>query len=456
MVLAGIMIIPGTIFGKDIKLLVNNQEVKTQVAPLKENGSTLVPLKVVAEVLGAKVNYDSKNQQITIISQDRTIKLQIGHKIATVNGTKCEIPIPARIINGTTMVPIRFVAEQLDCTTGWDVENNAVMINSMSPGASTSRVKSEIQVPEEYLQDAVNVLKNRISFSNDIEIFTLYAFMNYTGYNEENNPVGFSKVRKSVLQDLKAMNLNLKDNNYYTNKKVGWGEYEEALKCMTEAPNFTYGKEVSSKALEDLPEHLAEFYKEAKIESLYEKYQTDYEKEQEKYKSEVYEAIAKMNYYLKIDNNKVEPFAININMLNAYWRGSRVESVYYHDNMPIILAGPTEKANISLMVHEHLHSIITPIVNQLTKEIDQLSYLRKEVPKGSQADGYGSWESIVDESIIRGIEGKAANDDAKDIAKSGYNQGFILAQYFYERFDEFASYEGSLEDFIKKLIVEYK
>ena len=469
-ILVGLMM-PTVVFGQHIKLVVNNQEVKTGVAPFKKEGTTMVPLKVIADELDAKVEFDSKNQKVIVAKDNKLIVLPINQKMATVDGKQYDLPVAAQIINGTTMVPVKFVAEHLDCTTGWDYKSNTVLIATKNVVDNNKRSDkdiekeqnivgiSEIQPPKEYMDEAVKELAKKISFTTDIEVFTLYAFMNYTGYTDENNKAGFSPVRKAVLEDLNAMNLDLKDNEYYKNKEIKYSDYRKALLYMSKAPNFEYGKSLPNylKELKDLPEHLEEFYKEANIEGLYKKYEKEYQQEQDKYKELVCPAIAKMNYYLNVDNREVESFAININLLDAYWRGSGLGSgEYYYNKKTMILTGPSDEPNISNIVHEYLHGIITPITNKLEKEIGKLSYLRKDVPLNSQADGYGDWRSIVGESIIRGIAGKAINDDAKDIAQSGYDEGFILSLYFYERFDEFETYDGSLEDFIKKLIIEYK
>ena len=79
-------------------------------------------------------------------------------------------------------------------------------------------------------------LNNKIKYINDIRIFTLFSFMNYTGYDEENRV--FSETRKSVRSELKDMNLDLKDNNYYENKGVQVHYYVHALKHLGNPPDF--------------------------------------------------------------------------------------------------------------------------------------------------------------------------------------------------------------------------
>ena len=56
------------------------------------------------------------------------IILQIGNTTATAYGKQTVLDAAPVIINGRTMVPIRFIAENLDCTVDWDAQNKVVTI----------------------------------------------------------------------------------------------------------------------------------------------------------------------------------------------------------------------------------------------------------------------------------------------------------------------------------------
>ena len=113
----------------------------------------------------------------------------------------------------------------------------------------------------------------------DIRTFTLYAFMNYTGY-DNNNGHQIKGVRMQLREDLAAMDLQLSEPNYFSKKNIADQYYEQAMRSMGDAPDFHY---ISSQGyihehLRDLPEILAEFYVAANIPALYEKYRSQYEK----------------------------------------------------------------------------------------------------------------------------------------------------------------------------------
>lgn len=103
-----------------------------KVEPQIINGRTMVPMRKIFETLGATVEWDGENRIVTGTKEDTEIKLQIGSNIATktVSGeTKnIELDVTPTIVDGRTLVPVRFIAESLDKTVGWDSDNRTVVI----------------------------------------------------------------------------------------------------------------------------------------------------------------------------------------------------------------------------------------------------------------------------------------------------------------------------------------
>lgn len=83
-----------------------------------ENGRTMVPIRVISEHFGADVAWNGAEGKVTIKNGDVEITLTIDKAVATVNGAEKALDAPAVIINGRTMVPLRFISEAL----GKDVE----------------------------------------------------------------------------------------------------------------------------------------------------------------------------------------------------------------------------------------------------------------------------------------------------------------------------------------------
>lgn len=117
------------------KVVVNGNPVMfSGQGPIESQGRVLVPLRGVLEQLGAYVNYDSARREVKATRNQSQIELPIGSRTATVNGRRVTLDVPARIVNGSTMVPLRFVAESLGAQVNYDNATNTVAINSGSSG----------------------------------------------------------------------------------------------------------------------------------------------------------------------------------------------------------------------------------------------------------------------------------------------------------------------------------
>lgn len=106
----------------------NHTELMNDVAPVIKNDRTMLPIRVVAESLGAKVVWSEPNQSVTITMDDKEIVIYVGQPFALVEGNPVELDSPAFIANDRTYLPMRFVAENLGATVTWDGVNQTVTI----------------------------------------------------------------------------------------------------------------------------------------------------------------------------------------------------------------------------------------------------------------------------------------------------------------------------------------
>ncbi|HCU07973.1 MAG TPA: hypothetical protein DF480_03220 [Clostridiales bacterium] len=97
---------------------------------IDDNDRTMMPVRFIAERLGAAVEWNGQTNQVTIRSGDRTIVMTIGSKTYTVNGVVHTMDTEPIIVQGwnRTVVPIRFVSEALGRAVEWDAVNRLVLI----------------------------------------------------------------------------------------------------------------------------------------------------------------------------------------------------------------------------------------------------------------------------------------------------------------------------------------
>lgn len=113
-----------------IQVIINGTDQSYDQPPIIENNRTLVPLRGVFESLGATVQWNPEKREIIATKKAQTIWLKIGSKTTKVNGAVNEIDVPAAIINGRTMVPLRFVGEALGANVKWIADKRIVQITT--------------------------------------------------------------------------------------------------------------------------------------------------------------------------------------------------------------------------------------------------------------------------------------------------------------------------------------
>lgn len=101
--------------------------------PVIQNGRTLVPVAAIIEALGGKVAWAASARTATVTMGDTKLVLTIGSKTAYVNGKSVPIDTDPKvtpvIVNGRTMLPFRFVAEQLGGTVEWNAATRTVVLH---------------------------------------------------------------------------------------------------------------------------------------------------------------------------------------------------------------------------------------------------------------------------------------------------------------------------------------
>ncbi|MEK8132454.1 copper amine oxidase N-terminal domain-containing protein [Paenibacillus filicis] len=98
--------------------------------PYNQDGTVMVPVRFVTEQLDAEVKWDAATKQVTITDPltGSVAVLTLDSKQATVNGKTLELDQPAVLVDGNTYVPVRFVAESMNAKVGWTQETQTVHI----------------------------------------------------------------------------------------------------------------------------------------------------------------------------------------------------------------------------------------------------------------------------------------------------------------------------------------
>lgn len=111
-----------------IKVIVNGKLIAFDQPPIIENGRTLVPLRSIFEAMGATVEWNQDTKTIVATRSGKKISLIVGNSTATIDGKTLSLDVSPKMINGRTMVPVRFIGESFNAVVSWDNDNRTVNI----------------------------------------------------------------------------------------------------------------------------------------------------------------------------------------------------------------------------------------------------------------------------------------------------------------------------------------
>lgn len=115
---------------KQVNVVIDGKLQTFSQPAIVKKGSTLVPLRGVFEALKADVSWNAKTGTVTATKGSIKIVLTVGKSVAYVNGKAVTLTAKAEIINGSTMVPLRFVSESLKANVSWDSNTFTATITS--------------------------------------------------------------------------------------------------------------------------------------------------------------------------------------------------------------------------------------------------------------------------------------------------------------------------------------
>lgn len=117
----------------EISYTVNGAAKSMDVAPVSIQDRTMLPIRYAAEPLGAKVDWDGTARKVTVTQNSTVLELWIDNSTAKVNGKDVAIDpensnVKPIIVNNRTLLPMRFVTENLGCAVEWNAATRQIKI----------------------------------------------------------------------------------------------------------------------------------------------------------------------------------------------------------------------------------------------------------------------------------------------------------------------------------------
>ncbi|MEC1781366.1 copper amine oxidase N-terminal domain-containing protein [Schinkia azotoformans] len=124
-------VVPATFTIGSTTYKVGEVEKTMDVAPFVEAGRTFMPVRYVAEAIGISkdnILWDQATQTATFIKAGNVAQLKVGSKTLTVNGANISMDTAAKVKDGRTVIPVRFVAQALGASVNYDEANKTVTV----------------------------------------------------------------------------------------------------------------------------------------------------------------------------------------------------------------------------------------------------------------------------------------------------------------------------------------
>ena len=115
---------------RTISVYLDGKQLPSEVPPLNQNGTVLVPMRGLFEAQGAALSWNNVDKTVTATKDNTTFTYQMGASAADLNGQRIDVPVPGQITNNTAMIPLRMVSEALGNTVDWVPGTHSVQISS--------------------------------------------------------------------------------------------------------------------------------------------------------------------------------------------------------------------------------------------------------------------------------------------------------------------------------------
>lgn len=116
-----------------VTVMIDGQPLQSDVKPfVNADGRTMLPVRPVAEALGAQVQWDEGTQTATLTQGGKNVKVPVGQKTISVDGKPVAMDTAAVVKDGRTLLPVRPIAEALGVKIDWDEATSTVQIETDS------------------------------------------------------------------------------------------------------------------------------------------------------------------------------------------------------------------------------------------------------------------------------------------------------------------------------------
>lgn len=128
-----------------IRVFVDTSELVFEQEVVVKGGTMFVPFRALFEAMGMTVAWDKANQSVSGSKEGLQIALSTDRPSATVNGKQVALGAGAFSVNGSVLIPLRFVGESTGAIVHWDAKNREITVVTEALWTALGMTKEQLQ-----------------------------------------------------------------------------------------------------------------------------------------------------------------------------------------------------------------------------------------------------------------------------------------------------------------------
>ncbi|MDO4301012.1 MAG: flavodoxin [Clostridia bacterium] len=256
--------------GKTIIMQIDNPEISVDGVnkSIDENGTvpviisdrTFIPVRALIENIGGNADWDNETKTAVLTYGDDEIKLTVDSNTAYYNNISAELDASPVIVNGRTMLPVRFIAEGFGFAADWDSESRTITISAQLTEASTELTTGVLEestvVQTNELTDSKVLVAyfsctgnteeaaEKIAQAANGDIFKIEAKIPYTdddlNYNNDNCRANREQNDPDARPEIESIVDNMEGyDTIYIGYPIWWGDCPKIICTFMESYDFT-------------------------------------------------------------------------------------------------------------------------------------------------------------------------------------------------------------------------
>ncbi len=292
---------------------------------------------------------------------------------------------------------------------------------------------------------AVLVAANLSGYDDGMNLLTNSPFRQRVRDKLANQKIASLSALRSLLRDTRPKDPATELYRYieFAILSAGPPDYKPARSDLPRPPSVA--------PLNDLPELLAEFDKEAHLDDLWKEFQPEYDAYLEEFAPPLRRALLEANGYLRNGNAGYlgSRFLVWIEPLGA---PNQVQSFTYMENYNVVVT-PFAEIPTDDVRHEYLHYLLEPLTNKYSAELQTKAALfdyAQNAPLVAEVYQRSQWVELATECLIKAVEARIARKPA--MVDQALREGYILTPAFAEQLAAFESQESAMRLYLPEMI----